>query len=138
MSSGVVYWDTSAVISVLLQDVHTMDARGWLKKKAEHLTSSLTSAEFYACIARMERDGYLTAPLADATVQAFDHGPWRRLAATPDPGLLWSLARRSLLRGPDLWHLALTATLQRDLPEIVLLTFDTSLQAAASAEGLTS
>lgn len=137
MPLALMYWDTSAVISVLLQDIHTADARNWLTKNpVEHLTSGLTSAEFHACIARLEREGHLTAPLADATILAFEQGPWRRLDAVPDPTILWPLARRSQLRGADLWHLALAVTLKRDLPEITLLTYDSALGIAALAEGL--
>lgn len=132
----VVYWDTSAVLSVFLQDIHTPEARICLTKNAEHLTSSLTLAKFNACIARLERDGHLTALLSHATIQAFHQGPWRRLNMNPDPDLLWPLARRTRLRGADLWHLGLTATLQRDLPEVTLLTFDQALRTAALAEGL--
>jgi hypothetical protein len=40
------------------------------------------------------------------------------------------------LRGADLWHLALAKTLQADLPELGLVTFDEALAEAAVGEGL--
>ena len=36
---------------------------------------------------RVQREGLLTATLADAATQAFERGPWRRITAGPDPDL---------------------------------------------------
>lgn len=136
MPKEIVYWDTSAVLSCLIQDAHSHEARRWLTGDAVHLVSSLAGAEFHACIARLLREGHLTPPLAQATVQAFEQGPWRRITTGPDPELFWSLSCRHRLRGADLWHLALAITLQHDLPEMEMLTFDTMLAEAARLEGL--
>jgi predicted nucleic acid-binding protein len=73
---------------------------------------------------------------ADATVAALNSGRWRRVTTGPDPSLLRSLALRSQLRGADLWHLALAATLRVDLLELRLLTFDARMQRAAVSEGV--
>lgn len=54
----------------------------------------------------------------------------------PDWTCFPQLAERQRLRGADLWHLALALTLRQDLPELVLLTFDDTLQTAAVAEGI--
>lgn len=43
---------------------------------------------------------------------------------------------RKAYAGADLWHLAMTSSLRPDLPEIVLLTFDNALSAAAIGEGM--
>lgn len=136
MPQEVAYWDTSAVLSSLIQDAHSQEARHWLTRDAVHLVSSLAGAEFHACIARLLREGHLTPPLAQATVQAFEQGPWRRITAGPDPEHFWPLSCRHRLRGADLWHLALAITLQQDLPEIGMLTFDAALGEAARLEGL--
>ena len=137
VAQEVVYWDTSAVLSALLSDIHTARARAWLARDAVHLVSTLTGAEFHACVARLRREGHLAPPLAEATVQAFEQGPWRRILTGPDPDLFWPLSCRSRLRGADLWHLALAVSLQKDLPEIVMVSFDAMLHAAAVSEGLT-
>lgn len=136
MEQEVHYWDTSAVLSAFLQDVHTPLARDWLEQSAVNLVSSLTGSEFHACLARLERDGHLTTPLAEATIKAFDHGPWRRIDLSPDWRFYRDLAVRYRLRGADLWHLAVVLSLRQDLPTIKLLTFDVAMQTAATEEGL--
>jgi hypothetical protein len=40
------------------------------------------------------------------------------------------------LRGADLWHLASAKTLQEELPELILLTFDDQLMNAVTGERL--
>ncbi len=46
------------------------------------------------------------------------------------------LAARWRLRGAGVWHLAVAKTLQRDLPELTMATYDAALRAAAMGEGL--
>lgn len=53
--SAVLYWDTSAVLSALLQDGHTQEAPAWLEPKNTHLISSLAGAEFHACVVTFDR-----------------------------------------------------------------------------------
>lgn len=48
-----------------------------------------------------------------------------------------ALASKWPLRGADLWHLAAAKTLQKDLPELTVLTFDNRLYVAALGEKLT-
>jgi predicted nucleic acid-binding protein len=47
-----------------------------------------------------------------------------------------ALASQRPLRGADLWHLATAITLQKDIPELVLLTFDKKLKLAAKERKL--
>jgi predicted nucleic acid-binding protein len=136
LPTEVIYWDTSAILSALLQDIHTPEARTYLERPAVHLVSSLAGAEFHACLARLQRDGHLAATLAQATCLAFDQGPWRRITMEPSWELFPTLSSRYQLRGADLWHLAMASSLRPDLPEIVLLTFDNALSAAAIGEGM--
>ena len=56
--------------------------------------------------------------------------------AEPDWSIVSGLAQRTVLRGTDLWHLSLTTTLRRDLPELQMLTFDAKLHEAARREDL--
>ncbi|HEX6988693.1 MAG TPA: type II toxin-antitoxin system VapC family toxin [Bacillota bacterium] len=132
----VVYWDASAVLSALFRDTHSADAIRWSQREAVHLLSSLAWVEVQAVIARLERERVIAEVLAAAARDALASGPWRRLHGSPDWDQAERLARRWPLRGADLWHLALCKTLQPDLPELVLLTFDGRLQAAAGGEGL--
>ena len=131
-----VYWDTSAVLSALLQDIHSNEARAWLSRDVVHLVSSLAGAEFHASLARLHREGHLTPLQSTATAQAYEQGPWRRVSLSPDPNLFEPLASKFRLRGADLWHLAMAMTLRSELPELMLLTFDVVLRTAAIEENL--
>ena len=132
----VLYWDTSAVLSALLADSHSRQARRLLTPADVHLVSSLTSAEFHAVLARLEREGHLAPVLSEAASSAYNTGPWRRVTTGPDPAALRPLAVRWPLRGADLWHLALARRLRAQIPELELLTFDMALRGAARGEGL--
>jgi predicted nucleic acid-binding protein len=132
----VVYWDTSAILSALFIDNHSEKARRWGAGPAVHLVSSLAHAEACAVTWRMARDGVVPESLAAATINAIEQGIWRQINAVPDWTIVSNLAQRTTLRGADLWHLGLAATLRHDLPELRMLTFDARLQEAACHEDL--
>lgn len=132
----VVYWDASAVLSVLIADVHSATATATARSPATHLLSTLAYAETFAVVARLERDG-LPSALADATRNLVIDGPWRRLALQPDWKSVEALASRWPVRGADLWHLATAETLRRELPELQMITFDARLGLASQGIGLT-
>ncbi|MCF6291736.1 MAG: type II toxin-antitoxin system VapC family toxin [Desulfobacterales bacterium] len=130
-SPGVIYWDTSAVLSLLFTDTHSKTAHQWQRAPGLHLISSLAHAEACAVIARLSRNKIIPASLADQALGALEHGIWRRIIALPDWDAVRDLARDTPLRGADLWHLGLSVTLRRDLPELRLLSFDARLREAA-------
>lgn len=132
----VLYWDASAVISVLFRDEHSDTAWTLARQDGVHILSTLAAAEVHAVIARIERERILADVLVQAARQAFASGPWRRLNMQPAWELFEQYAARWPLRGADLWHLALAKTLQLELPEVRLLTFDRRLAIAAVGEGL--
>lgn len=132
----VVYWDASAILSALFQDSNSEEAQAWSRREGIHLVSSLSLAEVYAVISRIRRDRLLAGVMVDAALEALEEGPWRRLNLSPDWDRLKTLAGKWPLRGADLWHLATAKTMQADLPELILLTFDSRLKAAARGEGL--
>lgn len=132
----VLYWDASAVISVLFRDEHSDTAWTLARQDGVHILSTLAAAEVHAVIARIERERILADVLVQAARQAFASGPWRRLNMQPTWELFEQYAARWPLRGADLWHLALAKTLQLELPEVRLLTFDRRLAIAAVGEGL--
>jgi predicted nucleic acid-binding protein len=133
-----IYWDASAVLSVLFEDSHSLPARDWAERKGFHFISTLSYAETCTVIARMRRDRLLADILTEAALEALGQGPWRRLHIGPQWGMIHSLALKWALRGADLWHLAMAKSLQEQLPELVLLTFDDKLDVAARGEGLGS
>ncbi len=131
-----IYWDASAVLSVLFKDSFTDDAQMWAQKKGFHFMSTLTYAETCAVIARMQRERILADILIKASFEALEEGPWRRLTILPEWIVARSLSAKWPLRGADLWHLSAAKSLQKELPELLLLTFDNRLQKAAQGEGL--
>ncbi len=131
-----VYWDASAVLSVLIADVHSAKATATARSAGTHLLSTLGYAEAFAVIARLERDGELPAVLAEAATEVIVNGPWRRLSLQPDWKAIERLASRWPVRGADLWHLATAETLRRELPELKMITFDARLGLASQGIGL--
>jgi predicted nucleic acid-binding protein len=133
----VVYWDASAILSALFTDMHSDEAQKWARRKESmHLISSLSYAETCAVIARMQRERLVADILIKAALESLEGGPWRRLNAWPEWKIMKPLAVKWPLRGADLWHLATAKSLQKQLPELVLLSFDTRLIDAASGEGM--
>jgi len=78
----------------------------------------------------------LAGVLVAAAKETVDSGPWRLLNITPAWESAKILSEKWPLRGADLWHLSAAKTLQEELPELVLLTFDGRLKSAALGEGL--
>ena len=135
-SNSVIYWDTSAVLSMLFADDHSVSAGRTVRKPGLHFLSTLAWAETQAAIARLQRERAATAALLDAARDTLQMGPWRRLHIAPKWDLVEMLATDWPLRGADLWHLAAAKTLREELPELTLLSFDSRLAAAAKGEGL--
>lgn len=133
----VLYWDASAVLALLFADSHSAEALNWWQQNgAVHLLSTLAFVEAGAVIARLERDQALSGELAEAARNSLASWPWRRTIAQPAWEDVCPLAGRWPLRGAELWHLATARSLQPQLPELHLLTFDRRLQEAARGEGL--
>lgn len=132
----VIYWDSSAVLSTLLQDNHSEPALHWAGSDAVHLLSSLALAEVYAVLSRIKRERLLAKILVESSLDALESGPWRRLTISPDAGEVRKLALKWSLRGADLWHLAAAKTLRRELPELLVLTFDQRLYQASAGENI--
>ncbi|KFI35180.1 hypothetical protein HX99_06545 [Peptococcaceae bacterium SCADC1_2_3] len=132
----VIYWDASAVLSALFKDKHSEEAINWSHREGVHLISSLSSAEVYAVISRIRREGLLDDELINARYKSIEEGPWRRLYLIPAWDEFTSLSQKWPLRGADLWHLATAKTLRKRIPEFYLLTFDNRLMVAAMGEGL--
>ena len=132
----VVYWDTSAILSALLQDSHSDEARKWIEKSGLHLMSTLSFAETHAALARIRREKLMADVLISAARESLKLGPWNRLNISPQWSDIEGLASEWNLRGADLWHLATAITVQKEIPELRLLTFDDHLRPAASGMGI--
>jgi len=133
---SIVYWDASAILSVLFKDSHSAISLEWSNRKGIHLLSTLAWAEVCAVTSRMKREGIISQPLETSAVDVLRQGPWRRMSGSPDWATTRTLSGKWPLRGADLWHLAAAKTLHKNLPELMLLTFDSRLGGAAKGEGL--
>jgi hypothetical protein len=91
---GVIYWDTSAIVSALFRDRHSDTASAAARAPGTHLMSSLGWAEVHAVIA------------VAAARETVERGPWVRLSIDPDRQQVAALARAWPFRGANLWHLA--------------------------------
>lgn len=136
--STVTYWDASAVLSALFQDSHSDVALDWLRMPGIHLLPSLSWAEVRAVISRIRREGVLTDLLVASAIETLETGPWCLTSVSPGWDVVKRLASEWPLRGADLWHLAAAKSLQEQLPELILLTFDSRLHDAADGEGLSA
>ena len=135
-SQPVVYWDTSAILSVLFKDEHSEKAKNLADQEGVHLISSLGYSEACAVLARIKREGFLADILVKAAFEVLETGPWRRIHLSPVWKDLYDLCTKWPLRGADLWHLAAAKRIQQELPELSLFTFDERLKSAADGEGL--
>ena len=130
-----IYWDASAVLSVLIKDSHSETAQRWIKKTGLHLLSTLAYAEVISVLDRMERDNFLTRILLQSAYQELLEGPWRFLNVCPARDQMDSLRGKYALRGADFWHLALARTLREEIPELIFMSFDRKLLDGAEKEG---
>jgi predicted nucleic acid-binding protein len=130
------YWDASALLSVLVEDAHTLAARKISSRPGLHLISSLAHVEASAVLHRLARQGVLPSLEAARLLDGLEHGPWRHSPASPSRKVLRTLNGRHPLRGADLWHLALLLTLGREHHPFALVSYDLRLIDAAVAEGI--
>ena len=132
----VIYWDTSAILSSVFSDSYSETAKMWIEREAVHFISTLAFAEFCAVISRIQRERLLNKIMTQSVFEILDNGPWRRIYTWPEFKIINTLSTRWPLRGADLWHLALAKSLNKEFPELYLLSFDNRLQKAAEGESL--
>lgn len=132
----VIYWDASAILSVIFKDEHSDIARKLAEREAVHFISTLAYSEVCAVISRLKREKILVEILIEAGFDVLDRGPWRQITINPSWQLTKNLSEKWPLKGNDLWHLTAAKNLQEEFPELVLLTFDLKLKQAARGESL--
>jgi predicted nucleic acid-binding protein len=132
----VLYWDASAILSALIKDAWSEEARKWARQEGVHLLSTLAYAEVLAVLFRMKRERMMAEVLVEAALETLGSGPWRRLNPGPTWVLMAELSKRWSLRGADLWHLSAAKSVSEHLPEVKFLTFDPRLRDAARGEGI--
>ena len=133
---SVIYWDSTALLSYLFRDEHSEGVMKKSRQKGVHLLTSLAIAEVYTVISRIQRESMLSEMIIDSLFELLLTGPWSRLNIMPDSLAMKELATKWPLKGSGLWHLATAKTLQREFPELMILTFDRELARASRGEKL--
>lgn len=133
----VLYWDASAVLSLLLPDTHTETARAHASTERAHIVSSLTNAQVYAVLSKLERIRAIDSERAASARQRFFRGLWSSVSVDPSRALVQRLAQRWKLKGADLWHLGAATALRVESP-LELLSFNRMLVEAARGEGFSA
>lgn len=133
---SVIYWDSTALLSYLFRDENSDRVMEKARQKGVHLLTSLAIAEVYTVISRIQREEMLSEIMIDSLFELMMTGPWSRLNIVPDSRAMKELATRWPLKGSGLWHLATAKTLQREFPELMILTFDRELARASRGEKL--
>ena len=131
MMDKIYYWDSSAILSLLIKDKHSEQAIKYYNKTNVNIISSLVIAEVLAVIARIEREQKELKILLDACRKSFQEGRWRLVTLSPTFDDLQKYSQLYSLRGADLWHLTLGLSIKQELPSIKIITFDKKLEAAA-------
>ena len=131
-----IYWDASAILSALIQDSHSEEAQQWANRQGVHLISTLSYAEVLAVLARIRREKIMASVLVEAALETVKNGPWRLINFSPPWKTMLTLSNKWSLRGADLWHIATAKSIGLQIPELLLLTFDARLHAAAQGEGI--
>ncbi len=131
---AIIYWDSTALLSYLFKDDHSEEVLDKARRKGVHLLTTLAIAEVYTVISRLQREQLLTDELIGSLFELLEFGPWSRLNIVPDSVTLKKLALKWPLKGSGLWHLATAKTLQREFPELMILTLDSDLARASSQE----
>ena len=117
-----IYWDPTSVLSALFKDSNSEKALQISKKEGVHFLSSLCYAEVCSVLSEIREGKELKEVLIDVAFETLSVGPWRRLNIWPEWNMLISLSKK----------------LQKQIPELTLLTYDGELRAAAEGEGLLS
>ncbi len=134
--ASVIYWDSTALLAYLFKDRHSSKVQDMARLGGIHLVNTLAMAEVYTVISRIQREQLLSEELIESLFRLLESGPWRRLNIVPDNSAMKELSRRWPLRGSGLWHLATAKTLQREFPELRVITIDQNLARASEGERL--
>ncbi len=133
---AVIYWDSTALLSYLFKDRYSERVKARLHQRGVHLLTALAVAEVYTVISRIQRERLLPDIVIESIYEMLESGPWSRLNIVPDSTAMKMLACKWPLQGTGLWHLATAKTLQREFPELMILTFDRELARASEGENL--
>ncbi len=122
---SVAYVDTSALVAIALEESFATAVASRLDGFTPLLASNLLEAELRAAFAREQLD-FESCLVADIRWVLPDR------PLTPE---LATVLESRYLRGADLWHVAATLYVARELGQIAFVTLDRQQQAVAAALG---
>lgn len=134
-----IFWDSSAVVPLLLDEASTPEVQELHASDAAMLVWWGTSVECLSAIARRERDAALPRPMVRRARLALGDlaGTWNEILPSEEVREhAGRLVLRHRLRGADAFQLGAALTWTRSRPRRHLFaTFDERLSAAALGEG---
>ena len=133
------FWDSSAIIALLVDESEHKHARAWLDQDAAMLVWWSTPVECVSALARRERDGSLDADamrIALARLRSLSE-QWHEVLPTATlRGVAERMLRVHPLRAADALQLAAAVVAaERDPPSLEFVSLDDRLLEAASREG---
>ena len=133
------FWETSAIVPLLLREPLSSEARAWLGADPVISVWWSTPIECLSAIARAERDGRIRSAVVRDAVAALRllRSGWSEVDATARVrGIAERLVRTHPLRGADACQLAAAIVAAEGAPDTMpFVTFDTRLADAAAREG---
>ena len=139
--SAVVYWDTSALLAIFIDDAASRQARKWWKQDTLPASSWLAFPEALAALGQRHRQGHLGAGEHRQALAELET-TWAGFHKVPVGPKLAPELRRVLrlhgLRGADAVHLASALLIHRRTggDAFRFAVHDRALATAAQAEGL--
>ena len=134
------FWDSSAIIPLLVREASSADALGWLKKDPDMLVWWGTAVECTSAIARRERDGSLDPASSRAAFERLGtlSRTWQEVSPVEAVRkLALRLIRVHELRAADSMHLAAALVASESDPSsLTFVCLDRRLDHAARLEGL--
>ncbi|HEV2439529.1 MAG TPA: type II toxin-antitoxin system VapC family toxin [bacterium] len=136
--SAVAYLDTSALVSLYVEDRYTDRVRRAVQEVPSAATARIAYVEARAVFARMRRERLLR-PRAYAAIVALFNDGWERLnlveITAPLVQAAADLVERHPLRGFDALHLASALVLRGDDVPVTFCCHESRLAGAARAAG---
>lgn len=133
------FWDSSAVVPLVVRQGQSAEAERWLAEDAEAVTWALTPVEVVSALRRLVREGDLSERAA-VSAEAVSAEVLRHTHVVRDMERVKTLAYRLLrvhaLRAADALQLAAALAWAGGTPRgLALHTFDRRLALAAEREG---
>lgn len=133
------FWDSSALLPLLVDEAMGERVRGWLREDTGILAWWATRVEIASVIARREREGLLSATEANAACAALQQiaGAWEEIAPSEIVrSAAQRLVRNHSLRAADSLQLAAAWIASGQVPAALeIVSLDERLNMAARREG---